>query len=45
MLLMHLQSGLNMENRATLSEDGRQMQGTARMPAKGATESFVLSRR
>jgi len=44
MVLMHLNSGLNMEIRATLSEDGRHMQGTARMPATGATDTFVLDR-
>ncbi len=45
MMLMHLQSGLNMEIRAMLSEDGRRMQGTAHMPATGATENFTLTRR
>ncbi len=44
MVLMHLATGLNMEIRATLSEDGRRMQGTAHMAATGATDNFVWNR-
>ena len=44
MVLMHLATGLNMEIRATLSEDGRRMQGTAHMPATGTSENFALTR-
>jgi hypothetical protein len=44
MVLTHLTTGINMEIRATLTEDGRRMQGTARLPATGATENFVMNR-
>jgi hypothetical protein len=44
MALVHQGSGITMEVHATLSDDGRVMQGTAYVPASGVTDNLVLHR-
>jgi len=44
MALVHQGSGITMEIQATLSDDGRVMQGTAYVPASGVTDTLVLHR-
>jgi hypothetical protein len=44
MALVHQGSGITMEIHATLSDDGRRMQGTAYVPASGVTDTLVLDR-